>query len=291
MSFVATQPRELYEILGLKKTATDAEIKSAYRKLALQYHPDRNKEAGATEKFKEVNSAYEVLSNPEKRKMYDQYGHAGVNGPAGGPGAGGFNPFGGAGGPFSYTYTNQGGQGQGFEDIFGGGSNPFDIFESFFGGASPFRRAPQKIQYQMTISFMDAVNGMTKTLVHQGKQYTVRIPAGADDGTRIRYADFDIVVRVAPDKYFKREGADIIVDHEISFPLAALGGDTVVKTLDGQLKLKIKAGTQPGSLIRLSGKGVKDLNSSRHGDFYIRYLIKVPTKLSREQKDLLKELL
>ena len=277
-------PRDYYEVLGLKKTATETEIKSAYRKLALQYHPDRNKEAGASEKFKEVNSAYEVLSKPEKRKTYDQFGHAGVNGPAAGSG----NPFGGAG-PFSYTYTNQGG-GQGFEDIFGGGGNPFDIFESFFGGASPFSRAAQKIQYQMTISFMEAINGVGKSLVHQGKQYTVKIPAGADNGTRIRYADFDIIIKLAADKYFKREGLDVIVDHEISYPLAALGGDTNIKTLDSELKLKVKAGTQPGSLVRLSGKGVKDLNGNRHGDFYIRYVVKVPTKLSREQKDLLNKL-
>lgn len=282
--------RDYYEVLGVGKSATDAEIKSAYRKLALQYHPDRNKEAGATEKFKEINAAYEVISNPQKRKMYDQFGHAGVSGPQGGPGQGaGWNPFGGAGGPFSYTYTNQGG-GQGFEDIFGGFSDPFDIFESFFGGASPFRRGPQKPVYQIQVDFTDAVNGATKSLVHQGKHYTLKIPAGADNGTRIRYTDFDVAVKVNPDKYFHREGNDVIVDHEISFPVAALGGDTSVKTLDGQLKLKVKPGTQPGNIIRLTGKGVKQLNSHRRGDFYIRFIIKVPTKLNREQKEILKQL-
>ncbi len=187
---MATQ-RDYYEILGVTKSATEAEIKSAYRKLALQYHPDRNKEATATEKFKEINAAYEVLGNPEKRKMYDQFGHAGVSG--GQPGGPGWNPFGGAG-PFTYT---QGGAG-GFEDIFGGFSDPFDIFESFFGGASPFRQAARKIQYQLKIDFMDAVNGITKNIVHQGKQYSLKIPAGADEGTRIRYQDFDVTVSINP---------------------------------------------------------------------------------------------
>ncbi len=280
-------PRDFYEVLGLSKSATDEQIKSAYRKLALKYHPDRNKEAGATEKFKEISNAYEVLSNPEKRKRYDQFGHAGVSGPTGGPGPGGW-PFGGAGGPFNYTYTNQGGAG--FEDIFGGGGDPFDIFESFFGGASPFRRAPAKPHYQIKVSFLEAVEGATRSLVHQGKSYQIKIPAGADNGTRIRYADFDLSIAVSPDKYFKREGLDVIVDHEISFSLAALGGDTSVKTLDGDLKLKIKAGTQPNSLVRLTGKGVHAINSNHRGDFYIRFILKVPTKLTRDQKTLLQDL-
>lgn len=283
-------PRDYYEVLGIKKTASEAEIKAAYRKLALKYHPDRNKEAGATEKFKEVNNAYEVLGNEQKRKMYDQFGHtSATGGPASGwGGSQGWNPFGGgAGGPFSYTYTQGGG---GFEDIFGGGSDPFDIFESFFGGASPFRRAPAKPHYQIKIDFLEAVNGVTKSLVHQGKKYDIKIPSGADTGTRIRYSDFDVSIAISPDKYFKREGIDVIVDHEISFPLAALGGDTTVKTLDGDLKLKIKAGTQPGSLIRLTGKGIRQINSNHRGDFYIRFIIKVPTKLDRRERELLHEL-
>ena len=285
---MATQ-RDYYEVLGLGKSASEAEIKSAYRKLALKYHPDRNKEAGATEKFKEISTAYEVLGNSEKRKRYDQFGHAGVSGAAGG-GPAGWNPFaGGASGPFSYTYSNQGGAG--FEDIFGGASDPFDIFESFFGGASPFRRGPAKPHYQIKIDFIEAVNGVTKSLVHQGKKYDIRIPAGADNGTRIRYSDFDVSFAVSPDKYFKREGVDVIVDHEISFPLAAIGGDTSVPTLDGDLRLKIKAGTQPGSLIRLTGKGIKQINSNHRGDFYIRFIIKVPTKLDRRERELLHELL
>lgn len=272
---MATQ-RDYYEVLGVGKSASETEIKSAYRKLALRYHPDRNKESGSTEKFKEINAAYEVLGNSEKRKMYDQFGHAGVSGNQGG-----------GQGPFNYTYTNQGGRG--FEDIFGGFSDPFDIFESFFGGTSPFRQAARKIQYQLKVDFLDAVNGVTKNIVHQGKQYAIKIPAGADEGTRIRYQDFDVTVTVNPHKQFKREGVDVIVDHEITFAAAALGGDTSVPTLDGDLKLKIKAGTQPNSLVRLTGKGIHHINSGQRGDFYIRFIVKVPTKLSREQKELLNE--
>ena len=271
--------RDYYEVLGVGKSATEQQIKSAYRKLALQYHPDRNKESDSTEKFKEVNTAYEVIGNPEKRKMYDQFGHAGVSGNQGG-----------GQGPFNYTYSNQSASGGGgFEDIFGGFSDPFDIFESFFGGTTPFRQQARKIQYQLKIDFMEAVNGVTKNIVHQGKQYAIKIPSGADEGTRIRYTDFDVTVAVVPHKQFKREGVDVIVDHEVSFPTAALGGDTSVPTLDGDLKLKIKAGTQPGSLVRLTGKGIQHLNSSRRGDFYIRFIIKVPTKLSRQQRELLNE--
>lgn len=271
---MATQ-RDYYELLGVEKSASDDQIKSAYRKLALKYHPDRNKEAGATEKFKEITTAYEVLGNSEKRKLYDQFGHAGVSG---GP-TGNGNPF---------NYANRGSAG-GFEDIFGGGADPFDIFENFFGGASPFRQAQRKIQYQLKIDFFDAVNGLTRSIVHQGKTYAIKIPAGADDGTRIRYQDFDVVVAVNAHPHFKREDMDVITDHEISFSLAALGGDTVVQTLDGDLRLKIKAGTQPNSLVRLTGKGIKSLTSTRRGDFYIRFIIRVPTKLSREQKELLKK--
>lgn len=266
--------RDYYEVLGVNKSASETDIKSAYRKLALQYHPDRNKQAGATDKFKEITTAYEILGNPEKRKLYDQFGHAGVSG----------GPAGGAGGPFNYAS-----RAGGFEDIFGGNADPFDIFENFFGGASPFRQAPRKIQYQLKVDFLDAINGTTKNIVHQGKTYSIKVPAGADDGTRVRYQDFDITFSVSPHPKFKREGADVIIDHEISFVLAAIGGDTVVQTLDGDLRLKIRAGTQPNSLIRLTGKGVKLINSSRRGDFYIRFVVKVPTKLSRRQKEILKE--
>lgn len=275
--------RDYYDILGVSKSASAAEIKSAYRKLALKWHPDRNKEKEASEKFKEINEAYEVLSNPEKKSKFDQFGHAAF-------GQGGGNPFGAGGNPFG-GFSQAGGS-INFEDLFGGSggfSDPFDIFSSFFGGGFGGQRRAQKPHYSLKINFDEAIHGVEKTIVHQGKQYTIKIPAGADRGTQIRYSNFDISFDVQPSKIFKREGDDIIVNHEIPFTLAILGGETVVPTLNGDLKLKVRPGTEPGSAVRLTGKGVKRVRSNQHGDLYIRYLIKFPTRLSGKQKDLLKK--
>lgn len=271
--------RDYYDILGVSKSASAAEIKSAYRKLALKWHPDRNKESNAHEKFKEINEAYEVLSNPEKKAKFDQFGHAAFS-----QGAGGGNPFGG--------YYQTGGS-INFEDLFGGAggfSDPFDIFSSFFGGGfGGGRRAPQKPHYSLKINFDDAVHGAEKTIVHQGKEYTIKIPAGADRGTQIRYSDFDISFDVQPSKTFKRESDDIIVNHEIPFTLAILGGETIVPTLDGDLKIKVRSGTRPETVIRLTGKGVKHVRSNQRGDLYIRFVITFPSHLSGHQKDLLRK--
>ncbi|HAI22639.1 TPA: molecular chaperone DnaJ [Candidatus Collierbacteria bacterium] len=278
--------RDYYDILGVSKSATTAEIKSAYRKLALKWHPDRNKEADAHEKFKEINEAYEVLSNPEKKAKFDQFGHAAFNNGGGG------NPFGAGGNPFGGGYYQAGGN-INFEDLFGGAggfSDPFDIFGSFFGGGfGGQQHRQQKIHYKLKISFDEAIHGAEKTIVHQGKEYTVKIPAGADEGTQVRYSDFDISFAVQSSKIFKRDGYDIIVDHEVPLTLAILGGNTIVPTLSGDLKIKVRSGTQPGTVVRLTGKGVKHLRGNQHGDLYIRYNIKIPTRLSGKQKELLKK--
>lgn len=274
--------RDYYDVLGLDKSASGADIKSAYRKLALEWHPDKNKSPEAEAKFKEINQAYEVLSNPEKKKTYDQFGHAAFD-----PSAGGF--AGRPGGPFTYTTS---GQGINFEDLFGrttGFSDPFEIFETFFGGA-PFRQAPAKPHYSLKIDFLEAINGTQKTIVHQGKQHTIKIPAGADNGTRICFNNFDVSLEIKPHPIFKRDNTDIYLDHQIPFTLAVLGGNTSVPTLEGKdLKLKIRSGTQPSTVIRLSGQGVKHLHSHHRGDFYIRLIIHLPTRLSRQQKNLLKQ--
>ncbi len=277
--------KNYYEVLGVSKNASADEIKRAYRKLALEHHPDKNKAAGAEDKFKEINQAYEVLSDPQKKSQYDQFGHDAFTG-AGGAGAGG--PFGGFGGaqgrqgPFTYTYTTNG---EGFD--FGGFSDPFDIFEQFFGGGSPFGR--QRPAYSLQISFMEAIKGIEKKVNINGKAKTIKIPSGVGDGSRIRFDDFDVVISVSPHPYFVREGANIISEKEISIIEATLGGVVDVETIDGKVKLKIPEGTQPGALIRLKGHGVTHLRGKGHGDHFVRIRVIVPTKLKGRQKELLRE--
>lgn len=293
--------KDYYQALGVTKSATPEEIKKAYRKLALQYHPDRNKEKGAETKFKEVTKAYEVLSDPQKKQTYDQFGHAAFEGASaggfGGPGQGG--PFGGGfsgrQGPFSYTYTTGGDAGgfsseggSAFGGDFGGFNDPFEIFEQFFGGASPFGRQRRQV-YSLTIDFLEAVHGTTKKVTINGKSQAIKIPAGVDEGSRIRFGDYDVVVSVEQDKRFQREGFDIIGDKEISFAQAALGGEVNIETIDGDLKLRIPSGTQPGTAIRLRGKGVPHLHGSGRGDHYVRIKVTVPRHLNRKQKELLEE--
>lgn len=282
--------RDYYQILGIAKTASEADIKKAYRKLALQYHPDRNKGDKASEaKFKEVTEAYEVLSDSGKRKQYDQFGHNAFKQGAGqGPFGGANGPFGGAGGqygPFTYTYTS--GNGQGFD--FGGFSDPFEIFEQFFGGGNPFGRQQQRDVYSIQIDFMDAIKGVAKRVSINGKQQTVKIPPGVDNGSRIRFDKFDIVVEIKPDSRFKREGYDIITNEEITFPQAALGTEINVKTVEGDVKLKVPAGTQPNTVIRLSQRGIKHIRGSGKGDHYVQIKVVVPKNLSSQQKELLRE--
>lgn len=272
--------RDYYDVLGVSKNASDAELKSAYRKQAMHWHPDRNKSPEAETKFKEINEAYQILSDAKKKAQYDQFGHT--------P-AGGFGGFGGgqqySQGPFSYSYSTAG------DFDFGGFSDPFEIFEQFFGGQQ--RRATHtKPHYSLRIPFMTAVRGGSESVSINGKKHTIKIPSGTDTGTHLRFADFDITFEVEPHSHFKRDGADVYVDHKIPFTLALLGGETSVTTLDGELKLKIRTGTQPGTMVRLTGKGIANLHSMRsmdRGDFYIRLNIDFPTNLSRRQKQLLEE--
>lgn len=275
--------KDYYEILGVSKSSSADEIKSAYRKLALQYHPDRNKTKEGEEKFKEVTKAYEVLSDTQKRQTYDQYGAAAFDGASAGgygnPGQGG--PFGGQQGPFSYTYNSDGGD-------FGGFADPFDIFEQFFGGNS--RRRQQRPVYSLSVDFMEAVHGVEKKVTIDGGTQTIKIPAGVDDGSRIRFEKYDLVISVHPDKRFHREGSDIITEHEVAFVDAALGTELPVETIDGKVTIKIPAGTQPNAIIRLKGKGVKHVRGSGQGDHYVKIKVIVPIHLNNKQKELLKEL-
>ncbi len=277
--------RDYYEILGVHKGASEAELKSAYRKLALKWHPDRNpkNKAEAEKQFKEINEAYQVLSDSKKRQAYDQFGKAAFE-QGGGPGGFAGNPFGGGfgGGPFTWTYTTS----QGGGNPFGGGnagfdfSDPFDIFEGFFGAG--FGR--QRPRYGLTIEFMEAVTGTTKDVTIDGKHRQIKIPAGADDGTRLRFDQFDISINVKPDTRFKRDGADIFVDTPIPYSVAVLGGQVEVETLTGSLKLKVRPGTASHTMVRLRGEGITRLQGSGKGDLYVRLIIQVPEKINREQK-------
>lgn len=349
--------RDLYEVLGVSKSASQDEIKSSYRKLAKKYHPDLNKEPGAEEKFKEVQEAYDVLSDDNKRAQYDQFGHAAFDQNAGfGGGAGGFG---------------------GFEDVDLG-----DIFGSFFGGGRRRqRRGPTRgsdTLMQIRITFMDAINGKTIVVpvtydepcshcngsgaenpsdidtcpecrgsgtvvgVQQtifgtmqtqktcprcqgngkiiknkcskcgGKGYNrvkkdieVTIPAGINNGQQIRVpgkgergqnggpnGDLFIEVSVTSSKEFKRDGNDIHVDVEISSIEAILGKTIELDTVHGKVKMEIPAGTQPNQVLRIRGKGVKDVkNPSIVGDQLVHVIIKTPTKITNEQRKLLDDFL
>ena len=348
--------RDFYEILGVSKTASDDEIKKAYRKLAMKYHPDRNQgdaAKAAEEKFKEVKEAYEMLSDAQKRAAYDQYGHAGVDpnmrgGPGGGEGFGGF--------------------GEAFGDIFG------DIFGGGRGGARGGRQVYRgaDLSYAMEITLEEAAAGkdsqiripswddcescggsgakpgtsaktcsschgsgtvqmrqgffsVQQTCPHchgsgkiipepctschgQGKlkkQKTleIKIPAGIDDGMRIRSAgngepgrnggpagDLFIEIRVKRHDLFERDGDDLHVQVPVNMTTAALGGEIEIPTLAGKAAIDIPEGTQHGKQFRLRGKGIKGVRSSYPGDLYVHVVVETPVKLTEHQRKLIKEL-
>ena len=287
---MAAAKADYYDILGVSKNSSQDEIKKAYRKQALEWHPDRHKDdkEAAEKRFKEINEAYQVLSDSKKRQTYDQFGHSAFS--PGGGFAGQESPFGQGGqyGPFTYTYySSDGGKGSPFASFDFG--DPFDIFEQFFGG-SPFRRARAKPRYSMTIAFDDAVRGATKEVQIEGKKRKIKVPAGVDDGSRIEFDDFILSINVKPDPKFERDGADIYFRENISFTTAALGGEVEVPTVDDKVKLRIRPGTKSGTMIRLREKGMPNLRGSGRGDQYVRITVDVPERLTGGQKRLLEEL-
>lgn len=288
---MAAGKADYYDILGVSKGASADEIKKAYRKQALEWHPDRHKDdkEAAEKRFKEINQAYQVLSDPQKKSAYDQFGHAAFT-PGGGMGGQG-SPFGGQQsgrwGPFTYTYTTSGG-GSPFAGFDFG--DPFEIFEQFFGGGSPFGRVQRKPRYSITIDFMEAAKGIEKEVSIEGKKRNIKIPAGVDDGNRIDFNDFILSINVRPHEIFERDGADIFVKVEIPFSLVALGGEISVPTVDGDVKIKVRPGTQFGSMIRLRDRGLPFLRHRGRGDEYVRIQVAVPERLSREQKRLIEDI-
>src|SRR3989338_185547 len=315
--------KDYYEILGVSKNATDDQIKQAYRRLAREHHPDVVKDgdkSSAEARFKEINEAYQVLSDSQKRKMYDQFGQAGFGG--GQNGQGGFSGFGGFGsqqgqwGPFTYSYTTSGSPGSGagaspFEDF-----DPFDVFEQFFGfrgfGGSGAGRAPKRgknLYYEMEISFGDAVRGIEKEIRVESGSLKIKIPAGVNNGTEIKYpgkgmagpnnapsGDLFLTIKVSTPKEFQRFGENLAISIEIDFIQAILGDTVEVPVVDseqrfgvGKAELKIPAGTKPGSQIRMKGKGMPRIRDGGRGDVVVQILVGIPSKLNRKQRELLEE--
>ncbi len=285
--------RDYYEVLGVSKNASDDEIKKAYRKLAVKYHPDKNPgNKEAEEKFKEISEAHEVLSDKQKRARYDQFGHAGVGGNSGGG-----NPF--QNGNFNFN-------GQSFNFDFGGGGGFDDILGSIFGfGGAGARRNRRGEDYQtsIVISFEDAIFGTTGTIEVDGKQTKIKIPAGIDDGMSIRLrgkggeaptaggerGDLYVRIKVKPHKHLTREGNIILSEETIDMVDAALGCEIDVETVDGNITMKVPAGTQSGTPFKLSGHGVPFRADGDRGPHIVTIIVETPKNLSRKQKELLEE--
>ena len=307
---MAQEKRDYYEVLGVSKTATDAEIKKAYRKLAMKYHPDYNPgDKDAEEKFKEVNEANEVLSDPKKRQLYDQYGFAGVDpsyAAQNGGGAGGFSGFGGDGVDL----------GDIFGDIFGGG------FGGFGGSARQANpNAPRKgqdIRVRITLSFDEAVHGCKKNItiprqqectechgsgkVAAKKTLEVSIPMGIDDDQSFALrgmgdaganggpsGDVIVMVTVRPSEVFQRDGYDVWVTVPITYSQAVLGDTVQVPSIDGKVEYTVPEGTQSGTTFRLRGKGIQYLNGRGRGDMYVKCEVEIPKKLNKTQREALKK--
>ncbi|MCQ2570865.1 MAG: DnaJ domain-containing protein [Candidatus Saccharibacteria bacterium] len=284
--------RDYYEVLGVNKSASDDEIKKAFRKMAIKYHPDKNPgDKEAEEKFKEANEAYSVLSDKTKRSRYDQFGHAGVGGDGGG------NPFSGGFGGF-------GGNGQSFNFDFGGAGGFEDIINAMFGGGG-FRAARRGRDYRtsITIDFEDAIFGTTKTISVEGEQIKLKIPAGIYDGQSIRLGgkggeapnadgqrgDLYVEVRVRAHKTLTREGELILSEVTIPMTDAVLGTEVKIETVDGDITMKIPAGTQPGTNFKLSGHGAPRLGSDQRGPHIVTINVEIPKNLNKKQRELIEE--
>jgi curved DNA-binding protein len=282
--------KDYYRILGVERKAGEDEIRKAYRKLAMQYHPDRNPgDKQAEERFKEINEAYQVLSDPKKRSYYDRLGSDYSNWQRrGAPGNFNWDQYGGFPGGTRIDPDDM-------QDIFS------DFFRTIFGirGEEPgARRSPaQGYQQELEITLDEAYKGTTRVLQTDGKQKQVRIPAGVRTGSKVRVAgagpnglDLYLIVGVKDDKRFERRGDDLHTTATVSVFTAVLGGEAEVETLNGKVKLNIPPGTQPEQVFRLSGRGMPHVkNPDEKGDLFVRLKVQIPKYLSPKQRELLEE--
>ncbi|RAU83195.1 DnaJ C-terminal domain-containing protein [Pontibacter arcticus] len=294
--------KDYYKILGVDKKASQADIKKAYRNFAKKYHPDKNKDdKTAEEKFKNISEAYEVLGNDEKRAQYDQLGSNWRQyQQTGGPGYG------------SRQYRQEGGFGGGFN----GGGGFSDFFEQFFsgsGGAGGFGNtggesyAPKGQDYEthINLTLQEAYLGATRLIEVNGQQLRITTKPGVSDGQVLRIkgkggpamggrgvaGDLFVNITIAPHPVLERKGNDLYITSKIDMYTAILGGEAHVNTLDGQLKLKIPGGTQPGKTLRLRGKGMPVYGSAgQFGDLYVQIEVSLPTIVSQQEADLLLKL-
>lgn len=280
--------KDYYQVLGVSKDADIKGIKKAYRNLARKHHPDVDKSSGAEERFKEINEAYQILSDPQKRATYDQFGSGAFDADAfsraysqwrEGPGGYSFRTF--SWGPRDFS----------FDFDFSHFADPFDIFEIVFGSRSPFGRQERLPRYVLPLEFQEATKGSEKEVEVQGKKIKVRVPAGVDDGSEIKFKDFILVCQVKTHAKFKRRGYDIFADEKIHFTQAALGDEIQVDTIDGPVEIRIPQGIKPQTQIRLRGKGIPHIRGAGRGDHYVRIIVDIPEKYSQEEKKLLQQLL
>ncbi|MCJ7622422.1 MAG: J domain-containing protein [Anaerolineaceae bacterium] len=306
--------KDYYKVLGVSKNADKDEIKKVYRKLAMKYHPDHNPgDKAAEDKFKEINEAYQVLSDDEQRARYDQLGSSYTQWQQSGA-RGNFN--------WDDWFAQSPGSQQvrvdmnDFGDIFGGGFS--DFFTMIFGGDAAARgqrqpgrtrnvqrpsRTPRSIEHTVKISFFEAYEGTKRTVQVDGRRLQVKIPAGAHTGTKVRMkdagppnmmgqrSDLYLKIEVSPNERFERKENDLYTSTNVDLYAAVLGGEVEVETPDGKVLLTIPAGTQPGQTFRLGGRGMPKLRKpNEQGDLYVRIKVQIPKKLTPKQQELFEQL-